>query len=499
MARGKKKQNEELLQQAYYSVVKNYQLDQNAPVNDQVHSIIEHADALQDQICKNADYIKIDAYQRVKEDYAELGIPKGVWLELVNVRRLQRHTTLTDDVIAKITASFDGAKNVTALRMTLLDAIEHNNVDNVAVPTVDTEKSFTYGQGEPLAPEFIDLLDECADIRHEIDSKMWTQMRILGDAFSYLTKEPYAVFKHLLDLWHYRNGGWPKDTTPPRIWSSIARFIHDYDLLNQYGFDMAKSWCKRFGLQTSRTLPSPTLHMFNEGGERFGKYTMYKLKPDTEGNYPQYDFKPWLHLIISDSGVGFAYVWDTREIQFSFDSKVLNVIDLTTDYNDNCEPLVVAASTELGQLAAAEIPDVLQVNWKTQEAKQAEHTVVKPISSTSFAETFSAAKEALKAKLINNANDSELAQLIIGTDMTERYEWLKQHPEYRFSEDYDTKWSNGDDCLHECLGRGYVVGANEETGELICHFYALDKDIPVWMWQMTKVEPASTDDNGTSN
>lgn len=486
MARSKK-ENKEMLQQAYFTVIKTYDIDVHAPINEQVHAMIEHADALQDDICKKADFIKIDAYQIVKEQYEELGIPKSVWLELVHVRRLQRHTTLTDDFIAKIAASFDGAKNVTALRMSMIDAIEHNNISNVSIPTVSSAKTFTYDDGKPLPSDFIELLDECADVRHEIDSRLWTQMRLLGEAFCHLTGEPYKVFKNLLDLWHYRNGGWPKETTPPRIWSAIARFINAYDMLDKYGFDMAKNWCKRFGLETKRTLPSPTLYKFDKAGENFGKYTMYKLKPDTEHNYPGFEFKPYHHLIISPNGLGFAYVWDTREIEFMFDSNILNVIDVTTDYVDSCQPLVCNEHPELEHDAKVQIPYAMEViETDFTDGGKTEVIIGEPTDTT--VQTPEERKADIQSSILDSTDNSELANAAMQSDKLERYEWLRQHPEHNFDENYSVQWNNGDTCEHQSLGRGYVVGANEETGELICHFITINQDLPVWAWHMTKIE-----------
>lgn len=482
MAR-KSKQNQELLRSAYSTAVQDLGLDINASVNDQVHIIIEAADALQTDICTEADSIKIEAYATVKSQWPEFGIPKSVWLELVHMRRLQRHTTLTDDYIAKIMQSFEGAKNVTAFRSTLLTALQNDAIDTVQVPTCETEKQLQFEGTETLPAEFIELLNDCADKRNYIDAKLWPKLRMYGDAFCYLTKEPYTTFKHLLDLYHYRNGGWPKATTPPRIWSTIFRFIREYDMLQQYGFDMAKNWCKRMGLDTVRTLPSPTMYIFNDLGERFGKYFMAKLKDDTERNYPQYQFKPWHHIIAAE-GKFFAYVWDTRVIDFVGDTVDLRLDDLRTDYQDNCT-FLHADDTSIHSLAMQCIPDVMQDDEAQAETEVKTETDKQDDMSEPIVDMKQETVAERKATILASFSP-EAQQLIKDNDIFEQYEELHAHPERGFDENYNVRWKPGDRCHSDILGEGYVVGADMDTGELIVYFYRHDKELRCWMWHLTK-------------
>jgi hypothetical protein len=489
-----KKQNEELIQQAYQKVASELGLNDKQTINEKVHAIILEANDLQTDICLKADSIKITAYEQVNSTWPELGISNPIWLELVNLRRLQRHTELSDEFIAKVAATFDGAKNATALRMSMLDAIKTNTLDHLQVPTCDSEKDLEFTPSTELAPEFIELLNECAATRHEMDSKLWVRMRLLGDAFTYVTKEPYKVFKHLLDLYHYRNGGWPKASTPPRVWSAIFRFVQTYDLLQQYGFDMAKHWCKRMGIETVRTLPSPTMHTFTEAAEVFGQYFMAKLKDDMAAKYPMYEFRPWLHLIVSGN-VGFAYVWDSREIKFTFDPHVIDMQDFNVDYTDPCKPLWTDDAA-INKLALEHIPNVMRQNWHIRDVDEAsEPQPAKPKQEprtpvdfgTKFDEVKSKIKQRLLDKVPSEAGKAFIEE-VIGSDFLERYNWLKEHPEYNYDENYAAQWKRGDECDHIALGRGYIDGADESTGELLVHFYQHDKVYPVWMWHLAKVE-----------
>lgn len=504
MARKKKsKENEELLANAYRKVEAALELFNCSDTNDKVRKIILAADDLQTQICQEADEIKIDAYATIKDDYPELGIPKNVWLELVHLRRLQRHTELSEDYIAKIAMSFEGAKNVTAFRTAMLDGIATGNIDNMQVPTCETEKVLQFESTKPLPEGFVELLNDCADKRHHLDSVLWPEMRIYGDAFCHLTGEPYATFNHLLDLWHYRNGGWPKETTPPRIWGTIFRFIREYDMLQQYGFDMAASWCNRMGLKVQRTLPSPTMFKFTENAEKFGKYFMAKLRPDTKQNYPQYRFEDWHHLIFAGDKF-FAYVWDTRDIAFYGQASDIQHSDLTTDYEDSCD-FLKTSDTEIYQLAATLIPDVMLDN-ELKPAAKLEVELLEPVEPIELKEITpvvvetavpteapavpsSADASQLMQEHLEYFEDADMATTAMNT-VLQQFIDLHNHPEVDFTEDYDKDWRQYDRCS-SIIGEGEVIdlikdATGEPTGELMVRYFEHNVTLPTWPWHITR-------------
>lgn len=491
MARTSKKQNEELLQQAYNFAAAKLNFTDDMSVNERAKALVMAADDVQSDICRLADSIAIDAYAEVKEHYPELGIPKNVWLELVHIRRLQRHTQLSDDYIAKIAATFEGAKNVTALRSAMLKAIQENNLDNAAIPTCETEKQLSFEANEKLSEEFIVLLNTCADTRHEIDSQLWPRLRAFGDAFCYLTKEPYKVFKQLLDFWHYRNGGWPKATTPPRIWNVIFHFINSLDTLDRYGFTMGQDWCRRMGLKVERTLPSPTMHMFGDAmAENFSKYFMFKVKEEAIPNYPKYAFKPWLHCIANDNKF-FAYVWDTREIMFMGDIDDIDINDVTTDYSDNCYPLQTNECEVTVKLVADElIPlcfvDAIEVQGSPNSEPGKRSTQTYNLPDKIEPKDFAAEVAKRKAEFKKNFPDTPELREIFATDVLEQYEYLITHPEIGFdTRDVNAKWHDGDKIYNDVLGAGEIVGADLEAGQLICLFYHYNMEFRMWPWHLS--------------
>lgn len=475
----KKKQNNELLQEAYSAVCRMLNLRPHMSVNEQVHKMIYAADDIQVKICEAADHIKVNAYDKVKEWWPELGIPKPTWLELVHIRRLQRHTTLSDDFIDKIARSFDAAKNITALRMTIIDAIKTNNLEHANIATIDSEKKLEFESTETLPEDFITLLNECADLRDKIDTEMWPSMRLIGDAFCYLTKEKYQVFKRLLDLWHYRNGGWPSEKTPPLVWKPIAGFLATYDLLERYDFDLCKTWCKRFGLSTERTLQSPTVNVFSKTGAIWGKYFMAKLKDDLAGKYPQYPFKPW-HHIIANNGIGFAYVWDTRNVDFVINMSDLDITDLTTPWGDNLQPLKATDADILAKLNEL-MPDIV---YKKPEPKE-EHPVGWNMPT---AENIDKLRAEILEAVLKDCPDKAQAMQIIESDKIDKYYMQYKHPEIGMEHGTDYFWTDGDRAYNEHLGYGTIVGADEETGNLIFRSDTYFKDFPMWIWHLIKCD-----------
>jgi hypothetical protein len=194
-----------------------------------------------------------------------------------------------------------------------------------------------------------------------LDTVHWPLLRKYGDAFGYLTSEPWSVFKFLLDMHHYRNGGWPSEKTPPRSFSIAKRFNDAFRASERHGFNDVQQWAKRFGLKIELTWPSPTLYQWTESGKRFGQYKIFKIHDDDIDKYANLGIQPYHHLIEA-FGIVFAYVWDTREIEAVFDSSEISQAQIHTDFIDNCWDL--RFSEKLDDLAKRRavkcLPELLQ-------------------------------------------------------------------------------------------------------------------------------------------
>jgi hypothetical protein len=337
-----KKQNIELQRLQYEGVALELGLA-GLTTNEQVRAIILAADDVQSEICKQADTIKIDNYQVIKDAYPDLPITQGMFIELVNLRTMQLYADLSDKVKDKIMASYVGQKTFAATRQAIIDSMTTKG--SIQIPDIEEEPSIEF-ETTDADEDFIEMLNECAGIRQTIDTVLWPKLHGYGDAFCYLTGEDPRTFKTLLDMWHYRNGGWPKPTTPPRFWSIINGFVRTYDTLSKYGFEMGDAWCKRFGLKVERTLQSPTLDMFgDEMAEKFGRHLMFKIKDECLDKYP--NVQPYHHAI-DINGTTLFYIWDTRVIEVTMPTSEISLADVHTNYKDNCMYLL----TEDADIAA---------------------------------------------------------------------------------------------------------------------------------------------------
>jgi hypothetical protein len=351
-----KRTNREALEHAYHAIDELHGISALASVNEKVQAIIIQANSIMSSICECADEIKITNFNEVTENYPDLGMPVNLWLELVHLRNLQLHTSLPDEVISKISMQILGGNNITALRESLITSLAKSN--ELTAPSTSDEKHIQYEADQILDEEFRQLLDDSAKLRHKLDSELWPKLRTYGDAFSYVTGKPWGSFKLLLDIWHYRQGGWPNDKTPPRFWSIVKRFKDAYSELDQYGFDMAKNWCSRFGLDIQTKQVSPTLMNFSDAGEAFGKYFMFKVRDEHMKAYESYGVQPWTHCLASQGRV-FIYNWDSREIVAIAMVGDFNLDHIHTAYLDLCIPLT-SKVTEYAELAKLYITDIYE-------------------------------------------------------------------------------------------------------------------------------------------
>jgi hypothetical protein len=179
-----KRTNREALEHAYHVIDAKHGLTALASVNQKVQRIIINADSLMSDICQCADEIKIINFNQITENYPDLGMPNGLWLELVGLRKLQLHTSLPDEVIQKITNQILGGNNVAALRESLITSMAKSN--ELKATSVTEAKHLQYNADEVLDEEFREILDKSAKLRHRLDSELWPALRSYGDAKIFL-------------------------------------------------------------------------------------------------------------------------------------------------------------------------------------------------------------------------------------------------------------------------------------------------------------------------
>lgn len=365
MARKRKEQNKEVNQQAYFAVDASLGLSAMQTINDKVKAIILAADDIQTKICQEADFIKIECYDRIAKEWPELGMSRKCWTDTVAMRRLQHNQNLSQTFIDKVKKLLDGGKNDTALRDAIIDGLQ-NNDEQMTVPSVEAAKNLQYDKAVVLDDEFLKMLDDCANTREHIDGVLYPMLAQYSQAFEYVTGETHKEFKVLLDMWHYRHGGWPSEKTPPRCWGAVARFRGLHDLLDRYGFDMFNDWVARFGMKVEYSMVTPAAFVWgyrSATASVLGKHLMFKLKDIAYDKYEHLGIKPWHHFIVIGN-FAYAYVWDSREVQLQIPSTMIDLADITNEYVDSCEALLV-------NTADYNDPDMLDFVQQQEAAKAA--------------------------------------------------------------------------------------------------------------------------------
>jgi len=89
-------------------------------------------------------------------------------------------------------------------------------------------------------------LEEATEIRTHIQDDLRTRYTEFKNLFESFTGEKSKVLKHLVDMYHYRNGGYPNENSAPKHVELIERFawmvcwFSFVGLQNQYKVELAK-------------------------------------------------------------------------------------------------------------------------------------------------------------------------------------------------------------------------------------------------------------------
>ena len=98
------------------------------------------------------------------------------------------------------------------------------------------------------------VLDKCGATRHELNTVHWRKMRGIQRAFSKMLDVPKKVSGGLNQYFHYKNGGYPSENSPPRYEDAAeklanmfigAEFIDESEVINRF-------LEKKFGLKLVR-------------------------------------------------------------------------------------------------------------------------------------------------------------------------------------------------------------------------------------------------------
>lgn len=209
----------------FKAVCKDYNL-MGLTKDETTKRMIEICDDLQGQICNESDEIKISGLARansilnknVQSEEETVEMTKGNWNEMVALGARSK-TAKTQKLIEKIDSGI-AAKNATNDMIgSLRTNIENGNDADISLP----EKLEFGVQKTVQNDELSEVYKECVEKREYINKTLYKEYYRVSRAFQFLHEGQLNAddFKMLVDDVHYKDGGYPSETTPPRTWSKI--------------------------------------------------------------------------------------------------------------------------------------------------------------------------------------------------------------------------------------------------------------------------------------
>lgn len=243
------------LSKYYYDVNEELQLD-GLSIPEQIHKLVDAADFVQSQICEASDKIKRDDYDRVSEITQ---IDKQTYMDFVRIASLKSVDKLKEKAINKFEVDFENRLLQTNLRKTFLDT--YISGEDLKI-TDDDNREFEQFEGY-LSDEFSNILEDSAQTRVMINLVLRQRYKTLSNAAIYCTdgKLTAAQFKMLVDFQHYKDGCYPTETSPSKIWDIYRKFNEAFKLLNKYEYTSVNDeHCYEFGLGVTEMPEHPKDH-----------------------------------------------------------------------------------------------------------------------------------------------------------------------------------------------------------------------------------------------
>ena len=284
----KKSQKDQEAQEMAWLEVKN-QLDESLFVDEQEHLVVQAlvklADDVQTEICNKADKWKINLFESITLSFPSLKVGKAAYFDLVHMSRMKRHNELSLRYVTKLKQVLNKSAYFVKLKSSKLSSLTTDVIgDAVKLPVLDENASISILGFDDVAQdkEFLDIINEAADISHEISTVLYPKLHQIYQAFCYYTKDGTVNdIKHLVDIVHYRYGGFPSESSPPRHWSTFKKFRYLNLLCERYDYDFAKTWNHRFGLNV--TIDAHKNHawkQFSELADKWQNLKMFKIPED---------------------------------------------------------------------------------------------------------------------------------------------------------------------------------------------------------------------------
>lgn len=217
-----------------------------------VHELVNLADKVQTEICQKADKWKIELFAKIVDNFGSLKVGKAAYFDLVHMSRMKRHSELSLSYVSKLKKVLNKSAYFVKLKSSKLSSLTQDSLaETVKLPVLNEDAAISILGFDDVAQneEFVSIINEAADLSHEISKELYPKLYLIYAAFCHYTKDGTVNdIKHLVDIVHYRYGGFPSETSPPRHWSTFKKFRYLNILSTRYNYDFAETWNHRFGL-----------------------------------------------------------------------------------------------------------------------------------------------------------------------------------------------------------------------------------------------------------
>jgi hypothetical protein len=304
-----------------------------------VKQLVSIADTIQSKICNQADKYKIDILQEINDSFDSIDLEKNVWLDIVRLQRLKIHQNVTPKILNTLRKQFN--KSVYNISITsahikhITDDVQDTKIITLPIVNDELDINLDIFKTDNHSEEFIRLLTEAADIQHEILHVLYPELGKLSDAFCHITGLTHKEFKHLVDVTHYRFGGYPSENSPPRHWAVFKNYRYINLLMKRFRFDHAEMWNKRFGITSQfEDYQHFTWNIFSIRAESWINIKLLKpsvksFKENSE-NYKTLNIEYWHILAFIDN-----YVFVINEEDSTIESVIsIDIFNESISYQD---------------------------------------------------------------------------------------------------------------------------------------------------------------------
>lgn len=242
----------------YETLSSEYSLG-NMKKEEQVHKLVIEAEKIQTEICENSDKIKIDM---AEEALAKFNVEKANFIDFVafTAKIIQGKNIDNDKVMNKMYKSVSKlAKTINTKKSFYEGYLDTGDTDTLPE---DANIDDTLEISTKTNKELSELLEKAAHIRIFIDQSLKPRYNTLACGAEYISDFVLKRqnFKDMVDWEHYKGGGYPNDTSLPKLLSIVESFSYAHTLLTTYGFETNLNKClTREGLMESSISCSKTL------------------------------------------------------------------------------------------------------------------------------------------------------------------------------------------------------------------------------------------------